>query len=57
MEGERAQARLGLGPAIKDPHDCRVTPFSSNSNTKSFLISSLQDHEMMKYVLLMQVLF
>ena len=45
MEGERARARLGLGPAMKDPHDGRVTPFSSKSNTKSFLISSLQDHE------------
>ena len=45
MEGERARARLGLGPAMKDPHDGRVTPFSSKSNTKSFSISSLQDHE------------
>lgn len=44
MEGERARARLGLGPAMKDPHDGRVTPFSSKSNTKSFSISSLQDH-------------
>ena len=44
MEGERARARLGLGPAMKDPHDGRVTPFSSKSNIKSFSISSLQDH-------------